>query len=84
MIIRYKHGFEVNGYMYGWRNKNLYRLPQVVKKRFYPLKKIKQIKVGSSKGYHVGRVKKSMSQLEAMTILINFKHQRITDKDCPS
>ena len=83
MIIKYKYGFEINNFLYGWRDKKLYRLPQVVNKRFYPLREIKKIKVGNSIGYNVGRVKKSISQLEAMTIFINFELQKINDKDCP-
>lgn len=68
-----------NGILFGWKDKQLYRLPQMIGLRFYPLKKC-----GTwDKGYIVARKRKSIKQLEAMTIFINFEHQLIKDKDCP-
>jgi len=83
MIIKYKYGFEFNGFLYGWKDKKLFRLPIQKEKRFYSLKEIKLIKVGNKNGYNVGRVKKSIKQLESMTIFINYELQTIKDKDCP-
>jgi len=79
MIIRYKYGFDFNGIIYGWKNKKLYRLPQMIGKRYYPLKECGKW----VNGYIVGRMRKSHAQLEYMTNFINYEHQQIKDKDCP-
>ena len=83
MIIKYKYGFEFNGFLYGWKDKELHRLPIFKDKKTLTFKKLKKIKVGNHFGYNVGRVKKSIKQLESMTIFINYELQTIKDKDCP-
>lgn len=83
MIIDYKYGFDFDGILYGWKDKKLYRLPQMINKRFYPIKELTLINVGNQKGYNINRKKKSIRQLQDMTIFINYKHQVIKDKDCP-
>jgi hypothetical protein len=83
MIIKYKYGFEFKGFLYGWKDKKLFRLPIEKGKRFYSLKEVKEIKVGNKKGYNVGRVKKTIDQLKEITIFINYKHQQIKDSECP-
>ena len=83
MTIKYKYGFNFNGILYAWKSKNLFRLPQMIGKRFYPLKELKIIKVGNRKGYLVGCKRKSVEQLKDMTVFINYEHQEIKDSDCP-
>jgi len=79
MILKYKYGFEFNGVLFGWKDKELYRLPQMIGKRFYPLKKC-----GSYEGgYHVCRKRKSIQQLKSMTHFINFEVEEIESSDCP-
>lgn len=86
MIINYKYGFDFEGILYGWKPNEklkLYRMPQMIGKRFYPLKELKLIDVGNTKGFYVGSKKKSIAQLKDMTVFINYKYQVISDKDCP-
>jgi len=88
MIVRYKHGFEFNKVLYGWKDKKLFRLPQQIGLRFYPLKEIKmkteKRKSGIFKGYLLhGGVRKSVKQLESMTIYIGKEFNKIKDEDCP-
>ena len=80
MIIKYKYGFEYNGKIYGWKNKELYRLPQMIGDRFYS--KIKCAKWGD-KGYYLGADRKSHKQLKAMTYYINHEEEVIDHHDCP-
>lgn len=85
MIIKYTKGFIFNGVIYGWKDKDLYRLPQVIGKRFYPAFKCKPYTNDKQEniGYYVGRKRKSISQLRDMTVSVNFERQIIKDKDCP-
>jgi len=88
MIVIYKNGFDFNGVLYGWKDKKLFRLPQQIGLRFYPLKEIKlkteKRKSGIFRGYLLyGGVRKSVNQLEAMTIYIGKEINKINDSDCP-
>lgn len=88
MIIRYKYGFKFNGVLYGWMERNLYRLPQMIGKRFYPLKEVPYIeqkrKSGMFKGYRLyGNVRKSIKQIQSMTHYIDFEHEIIENIDTP-
>lgn len=83
MIINYKYGFKFDGILYGWKDQKLCRLPQMIGKRFYPLKELNIIDVGNQKGYNINRKKKSLNQLKDMTVFINYDYQLIKDKDCP-
>lgn len=79
MIIKFTYGLTFNGVIYGWKDKILYRLPQTMGKRFYPLKKC-----GTwEKGFIIGRKRKSLKQLKDMTIFINYEYQKIKAKDVP-
>lgn len=79
MIVRYKYGFRFEGVLYGWKDKKLYRLPQMIGKRFYPLKEC-----GSwQNGNIVARKRKSHAQLKSMTHFIDVKIEQIKDNDCP-
>lgn len=79
MIIKYKYGFIFDGILYGWKDKKLFRLPQMIGLRFYPLKEVGMYK----SWYVVHQKKKSLIQLQAMTVLINQEVQFIQDSDCP-
>jgi hypothetical protein len=80
MITTYTYGFKYKNVLYGWLNKKLYRMPQNIGKRFYPLLEVKK---WENKGYRVGRDKKSFKQLEYMTVFINHEVQEIKSKDLP-
>jgi hypothetical protein len=88
MILRYKYGFNFNEILYGWKESKLYRLPQMIGKRFYPLKEVPYIEQkrasGMFRGYLLyGNKRKSMEQLKSMTHYIDFEHEIIKDKDVP-
>lgn len=88
MIIKYKYGFELNGVIYGFKDKKLFRLPQMIGLRFYPLKEIPIVeekrKSGIFKGYRLyGKVRKSLTQVKSMLVFINFEHHEIKDSDIP-
>jgi len=88
MILKYKYGFEFKGVLYGWKESKLYRLPQMIGKRFYPLKEVPYIeqkrKTGMFKGYDLYKNnRKSVSQLKEMTHYITFEHEEIKSNDCP-
>lgn len=80
MVVKYKYGLLYNGFLYGWNNKELFRLPCTKNLKSYSILKLKK---WSDKGYHVGRDKKSFAQLKDMTIFINYEYQEIKDKDLP-
>lgn len=80
--MKFKYGIYYKGYLYGWLDKDLYRLPKVGLKSFH-LRKLKPIKVGNQIGYNLARDKKSMKQLESMTTEINYTLKKIVSKDCP-
>ena len=87
MIIKYRYGFKINDILYGWSNKKLYRLPQMIGLRFYPLKEIplktEQRKTGKFEGYLLRGNRKSLAQLKSLTHYINKEVEIIKDKDCP-
>ena len=80
MIIKYKYGFKFKGKLYGWKDKHLYRLPQIIGNRFYSLKKCSK---WSDKGYYLGADRKSHDQLKAMTHFIDEEIEVIVDSDVP-
>ena len=71
MLITFKHGFEHDGFLYGWYQKELYRLPICVGTRKYRLKKLNAIMVGNKVGYRIRRAKLTIEQLKDKTMLIN-------------
>ena len=79
MILKYKYGFFFENKTYGWMDSELYRLPQVIGKRFYGRKKCAKWK----DGYYLGDKPKSRAQIEAMTIVINKKIGVVSDRDVP-
>jgi len=87
MIINYKFGFKHNEILFGFKEKKLYRLPQMIGLRFYGLKEVplRKEKIGGSdwEGYLLRGARKSKQQVKSMTVFIDFVHQEINDKDCP-
>jgi hypothetical protein len=67
MTIRFKYGFEYGGFLYGWKNHDLYRLPSTSGNKLYGLKKLSLITVGNGSGYHIKRQKFSITQLRDRT-----------------
>ena len=80
--MKFIQGIYYKDFLYGWHNKELYRLPKIGKK-VMPLKKLTKIKVGNSFGYNLARDKKSMLQLEAITTEINYTYKILKSKHCP-
>jgi hypothetical protein len=84
MIIKYKYGFFFKNVIYGFKDKKVFRLPQMIGKRFYPLLEIKLRKVGNKEGYLLyGNRYKSLKQIESMAVVIDKEVQLIKDSDCP-
>lgn len=79
MVLVFKYGFEFDGFLYGWNNKDLYRLPSSSGNKFYGLKKLDVIKVGSGLGYRIKREKLSINQLKLLTINIDKEYEIIDD-----
>jgi hypothetical protein len=80
MIIKFRYGFYYNEILFGWSKQKLYRLPQMIGTRFYPLKAVKQNKSGL---YYISDRLKSKKQLEFMTVVIDKEVQLIRDADVP-
>lgn len=67
MTITFTHGFIFKGFNFGWHDNTLYRMPSSIGNRLYGLRKLNEIKVGNTNGYHIKREKKSKLQVEQMT-----------------
>jgi hypothetical protein len=80
MILKFKYGFYHENILFGWHKQRLYRLPQMIGTRFYPLKEVKQNKAGL---WYVYRSLLSHPQLVSMTVVINQEVQVIKDEDVP-
>lgn len=61
--IDFKKGFIFEGVIFGWKYKKLFRLPQIINNRFYPLKEC----ASYDSGFVVYRKRKSFKQLKKMT-----------------
>ena len=83
MVKKYKYGIKHKGMIFGWKDKELYRLSQVFNKKFLPLKKLKKIEVGNKYGYRICGDRFSDKQLKSMTIFINQEVQEIKSSDVP-
>jgi hypothetical protein len=80
MILKFKYGFEYEGFLYGWNNKELYRLPSTSGNKSYGLKKLDSIVVGNSVGYRIKQQKFSINQLKNRTIFIDKEYQVIKNE----
>jgi len=79
MILNFKYGFNHDGFLYGWQNQELYRLPSTSGNKSYGLKKLSLIPVGNVEGYRIKRQKFSIQQLLDRTDTINVKIKVIKD-----
>lgn len=79
MILKFKYGFEYNGFLYGWYEKELYRLPSTSGNKKFGLKKLESIVIGNSIGYRIKRDKLTINQLKEKTIFIDKEIQVITE-----
>ncbi len=85
--MKYKTGFTYNGMLFGIYERELYRLPQVLNKRFLPRKlmKLRKEKIGGGDwvGYQLRGRRKSLTQIRSMLRTINFSHEWVEDSDYP-
>lgn len=82
-MTKIQHGVKVNGILYGWIAKELYRLPCEKGNRSYGFKKMSSQMIGNNTGYTLGRRKYTLSQLRQMTVIINYNFNDIQGNDCP-
>ena len=87
MIVNYVFGFKFDGILYGFKEKKLFRLPQMIGLRFYPLKEVplREEIIGKSEwnGYLLRGKRKSFAQIKSMTVFINETIEEVEDSDCP-
>jgi len=84
MITRYKYGFRYKEKLYGWKNKRLYRLPQMIGKRYYSLLECAVwMRKGNPYGHYLGSDRKSDRQLKSMTCFINHEVDEVESDDMP-
>lgn len=81
MVIKY--GFEINGIEYGWKSRKLYRLPQNIGNCYHSLKEMNLIPVGKKEGYRVAGKRKTIEQLEAITVPMKRIVSTIKHEDLP-
>jgi hypothetical protein len=72
-------GFQYLGKVYVWHKKELYRLPYNVDFRYYGLLKCKPWQ----DGYNLGNKRKSMKQLQSMTVTIKSDFRFQVHEDVP-
>ena len=82
-VIIYSFGFEFDGILYCWKNKELFRMPYNKDNRYYSKRKLKIQKNGGSYGYWVSGLFKSLSNLKQITRNINYTEELIIESDCP-
>lgn len=80
-----KYGISHNNIIYGWLEKELYRLPVKIGNRYYGLKKLSKIEIGRKYGYKLSQKPFSETQLKDMTLLLSEPYivREIKDKDVP-
>jgi hypothetical protein len=82
-VIIYSFGFEFDGVLYCWKNKELYRMPYTKNNRSYQKRKLNLQKIGGSYGYFICGVAKSLFNLESITKKIEYKETFTIASDCP-
>lgn len=79
MEIIFKYGFSIKEMKFGKTNDGLYRLPSLIGRRYYPLKKLSKIKLNGQIGYRCYRKFYSLSRLDEMVVKIKklcyFNHK---------
>jgi hypothetical protein len=64
MLIHIQYGIEIDGNLFGWYKKELYKLPS--------FRKLKQQVNNTSKCYYLNREKYSLKRLKDLTVKINY------------
>jgi hypothetical protein len=82
-VIEYKHGFEFDGIMFCWKNKELYRMPYLKGNRSYQKRKLIKKEIGNGFGYSICGVQKAMDNLEDITKSIEYKEIVFVDSGMP-
>jgi len=75
MLVHIQFGIEVDGDLYGWYKKELYKLPQ--------FRKLKQQLNNTSKCYYISREKCSMVRLKELTKVLDLNIEVPNEKDLP-
>lgn len=81
--MEFSYGFEYLGVKYGWYKKDLYRLPFESKLRYYGLKLIKPIYIGSTMCYNLQRKKITLKRIKLLTEKVNYNVEIVKDNDVP-
>lgn len=80
-----KYGVSHNNIIYGWLEKNLYRLPVKIGKRYYGFKKLVKIEIGRKYGYKLSQKPFTEAQIKEKTVLLSEPYilTELIDKDVP-
>lgn len=80
-----KYGVSHNNIIYGWLEKELYRLPVKIGNRYYGFKKLAKIEIGRKYGYKLSQKPFTEAQLIDMTVLLSepYTLTQIKHKDVP-
>ena len=65
------YGISYNGILYGWYERELYRLPIVICLRNFGFKKLKKVPIGNNFGYRLSQKGFTIKQLQNITCLLN-------------
>ena len=82
-VIIYSFGFEFDGIIFCWKNKELYRMPHVKDNRNYKKRKLELQKIGGSYGYFICGIPKSLTNLKSITKRIDHKEFMNINSDVP-
>ena len=86
MIIEINHGFVHSGMLFGWYQKELYRLPQMFNGRSYGLKKVNifHCKKRKKDFYQCYKSDLTLEQVKQKTVVIpKVTISQVSSKDCP-
>lgn len=67
MVLTFNYGFSYKNIDFGWNKKKLYRLPQIIGKRYFTLNEVKKT---ADNRYIIYDTLKSVKQLQEMTVKI--------------
>jgi hypothetical protein len=80
----YEYGFVIDEVTYGWKRKELFKMPYTSKYGIsYPIKKINKIIIGNRVGYRIMQKKYTVEQLSVFTKKINFSVYTPKSPDLP-
>ena len=79
------YGISYNEILYGWYEKELYRLPINIGSRYFGLKKLTKVPIGNNFGYRLSQRAFTISQLQEITCLLiePFIINEIKDESTP-